>query len=389
MKLASVVNINDINNLIQYKFKSTPIGQFTCDGVVHMIDQQIEFAGLLRSANKQSTAIFNDNFRADLLKNMKKMTIYTSLIMGVFVALSGASLSQAQTSVTTNQAGANAKIDVLGGGFTPLTNIGVSQSRIVVYRTFNTQQLPGATGVFIQGQYHTSLVPGGYSQLCLPPGQFEVGARQFRVGQNARDSYDTITAIALPPAQTQYVRVEESSGRPVMKPVTAAQALQELGATRLQVHTISRVTQAQNCMAVAAPVVAPVIQPEQFILPGDTLFAFGRSDLNGLTAAGRESLDGLISQIRNAYARVDRVHVIGHADPLGSPSVNDRLSVNRANTVRQYLMTNGQISAPVTAEGKGARQPVETRCPRQATAASIACNQVNRRVVMEVSGQRR
>jgi hypothetical protein len=169
--------------------------------------------------------LFNDNFRADLLKNMKKMTIYTSLIMGVFVALSGASLSQAQTSVTTNQAGANAKIDVLGGGFTPLTNIGVSQSRIVVYRTFNTQQLPGATGVFIQGQYHTSLVPGGYSQLCLPPGQFEVGARQFRVGQNARDSYDTITAIALPPAQTQYVRVEESSGRPVMKPVTAAQAL--------------------------------------------------------------------------------------------------------------------------------------------------------------------
>ena len=388
MKLASVVNINDINNLIQYKFKSTPIGQFTCDGVVHMIDQQIEFAGLLRSANKQSTAIFNDNFRADLLKNMKKMTIYTSLIMGVFVALSGASLSQAQTSVTTNQAGANAKIDVLGGGFTPLTNIGVSQSRIVVYRTFNTQQLPGATGVFIQGQYHTSLVPGGYSQLCLPPGQFEVGARQFRVGQNARDSYDSVTAVALPPAQTQYLSVEESSGRPVMKPVTAAQALQELGATRLQMHTISRVTQAQNCMAVAAPVVAPV-QPEQFTLSTDTLFAFGRFDLNGLTAAGRESLDLLMSQIRNAYARVDSVHVIGHADPLGSPDFNERLSVNRANTVRQYLITNGQISAPVTSEGKGARQLVETRCARQPTTASIACNQVNRRVVTEVTGQRR
>jgi OOP family OmpA-OmpF porin len=332
--------------------------------------------------------LFNDNFRADLLRNMKKINIYTSLILGLFVALSGAFLSHAQTSVTTNQAGVNAKIDVLGGVFTLPTNIGVNQSRIVVYRNFNTQQLPGATGVFIQGQYHTSLVPGGYSQLCLPPGQFEVGARQFRVGQSAQDSYDTVTAIALPPAQTQYLSVIESSGRPVMKPVTASQALQELGATRLQIHTISRVTQAQNCVAVAAPVVATV-QPEQFTLSADTLFAFGRFDLNGLTAAGRESLDLLMSQIRNAYARVDSVHVIGHADPLGSPDSNERLSVNRANTVRQYLITNGQISAPVTSEGKGARQLVESRCARQATAASIACNQVNRRVVTEVTGQRR
>ena len=332
--------------------------------------------------------LFNDKFRADLLRNMKKINIYTSLIVGLFVALSGAFLSHAQTSVTTNQAGVNAKIDVLGGFFTLPTNIGVNQSRIVVYRNFNTQQLPGATGVFIQGQYHTSLVPGGYSQLCLPPGQFEVGARQFRVGQSAQDSYDTVTAIALPPAQTQYLSVIESSGRPVMKPVTASQALQELGATRLQIHTISRVTQAQNCVAVAAPVVATV-QPEQFTLSADTLFAFGRFDLNGLTAAGRESLDLLMSQIRNAYARVDSVHVIGHADPLGSPDFNERLSVNRANTVRQYLITNGQISAPVTSEGKGARQLVESRCARQATAASIACNQVNRRVVTEVTGQRR
>jgi OOP family OmpA-OmpF porin len=320
---------------------------------------------------------------------MQRIKIHTSLFIGLFVALCGVSVSQAQTSVTTNQAGVNAKIDVLGGVFSPLTNIGTSQSRIVVYRTLNTQQLAGATGVFIQGQYHTSLLPGGYSQLCLPPGQFEVGARQFRVGQSARDNYDTVTAIELPPAQTQYLTVVEASGRPVMKPVTAAQALQELGATRLQMHTISRVAQAQNCVTVAAPVVAPVIQPEQFILSTDTLFAFGRSDLNGLTASGRESLDLLTARIRKDYARVDSVHVVGHADPLGSSAFNERLSVNRANTVRQYLKTNGQISAPLTSEGKGARQLVETRCARQPTSAAIACNQVNRRVVTEVTGQRR
>lgn len=316
---------------------------------------------------------------------MKKIKICSPLFLALVVALGGGSATQAQTSVTTNQAGVNARIEVLGGVFTPLTNIGSSQSRIVVYRTTSTQQLPGATGVFIQGQYHTSLVPGGYSQLCLPPGQFEVGARQFRVGQNARDSYDTVTAIALPAAQTQYLTVVESAGRPVMKPVTAAQAQQELAATRLQIHTVSRVVQAQNCVEAAAP----VVQPEQFILSSDTLFAFGRSDLNGLTASGRESLDMLTARIRKDYVRVDSVHVIGHADPLGSPEFNERLSVNRANTVRQYLKNNGQISASVTSEGRGARQLVETRCPRQTTSAAIQCNQANRRVVTEVTGQRR
>lgn len=331
-------------------------------------------------------ALFDrQNFRADLLSTMKPIQIFAPLFIAMMVTLGGGSVTHAQTSVTTNQAGVNARIDVLGSAFAPLTNIGSSQSRLVIYRTANTQPLSGATGVFIEGQYHTSLVPGGYSLLCLPPGQFEVGARQFRVGQNARDNYDTVTAIDLPAAQTQYLTVIESAGRPVLRPVSANQALQELGATRLQIHTISRVARAQTCVTETAP----VAQPEQFVLSSDALFAFGRSDLNGLTASGRQALDMLTERIRKDHVRIDSIHVIGHADPLGPSDVNERLSVKRANTVRQYLQTNGQISAPVTSEGRGSRQLVETRCARVATSTAIICNQPNRRVVTEVSGQRR
>ena len=350
-----------------------------------MIFKYFGFIGLPCFSDLQSSAHFLDNLPADVPSTMKKIKIYSPLFIGLIVALVGGSVTQAQTSVTTNQAGVNARIDVLGSVFAPLANIEPTQSRIVVYRTTNATQLPGATGVFIQGQYHTSLVPGGYSQLCLPPGQFEMGARQFQVGQKAKDSYDTVTSVQLTPAQTQYLMVDETSGRPVMKPVSATQAQQELGATRLQIHTLSRVAQAQTCVVAAAP----VVQPEQFILSSDALFAFGRSDLNGLTAAGRESLDLLMARIRKDYARVDGVHVIGHADPLGSHDFNERLSVNRAYTVRQYLKNSGQISAPVTSEGRGSRQLVETHCARQATRASIECNQPNRRVVTEVVGQRR
>jgi OOP family OmpA-OmpF porin len=318
---------------------------------------------------------------------MQKLKIQQSLSLWLLSAVCGLAVAHAQTSLVTNQEGLNARIEVLGGVFTPPAPIAASQSRIVVYRANNSNLLQGATGVFIDGQYHTSLVPGGYSQLCLRPGPVEVGARQFRVGQNARDSYDSVTAIELPGAQTQYLAVVETSGRPVMKPVSANQAIQELGNARLQIHTISRVSQAQSCIAVAAPAVPA--QPDQYILSSDSLFAFGRSDLNGLTAAGRASLDLLTTRIRREYLSVDKVHVIGHADPLGPPGFNERLSVERANTVLQYLKTTGQISAPITSEGRGARQPVQTRCARVASNASIACNQPNRRVVTEVSGQRR
>lgn len=328
-------------------------------------------------------------FQVQVLKVMQKNKRISLISSVVGTALWLATLVHAQTSVVTNQPGVNSRIDVLGSVFTPVSPVGATQSRIVLYRSANAAPLAGATGVFINGQYHTSLVPGGYSQLCLPPGQWELGARQFSVGQNARDRYDSISAMALAPAQTQYVAVVESAGRPVMKPVPSVQALQELGSARLQIHTISRVTQAQNCVEVAAPVVAQAVPPDQYTLSSDTLFLFGRSDLNGLTTAGRESLDVLTARIQKEYVRMDRLHVVGHADPLGSAVFNERLSVNRANTVRQYLKTKSQITAPITSEGKGDRQLVETRCGRAPTSAAIACHQPNRRVVTEVTGQRR
>jgi outer membrane protein OmpA-like peptidoglycan-associated protein len=129
--------------------------------------------------------------------------------------------------------------------------------------------------------------------------------------------------------------------------------------------------------------------PQQFSLSGDALFAFGKSDKAGLTQDGLSSLDQLIARIRNEYAQITHIHVIGHADPLGSAVANERLSAERANTVRRHLESVGQISARMTSEGRGSRQPVVTSCGKAASASAIACNQPNRRVVVEVIGQRR
>lgn len=281
-----------------------------------------------------------------------------------------------------------ARIEVLGGALAQ-GDVAVAQrqSRLVVYR-LDDVALPGATSVFVDGTYHASLIPGAHTELCYRKGPVELGARQMEVAQRAKDLPDTITALQLPAGRTQYLRVTEQGGRPVLRPVPAAQALQELGGTRQQKHTISRV--AQPCEAVVqAAQLPPTPQLSEHTLSADSLFAFARSDRQGMTGQGMRALEQFAATLRRDYARIDRLHVVGHADPLGEQALNERLAIERANTVRVYLEDVGQLRVPISAEGRGAREPVYTGCPRSDSAQARACHLPNRRVAVEVTGIRR
>ena len=279
--------------------------------------------------------------------------------------------------------GGQARIDVLGERFAQLPAVAASQSRIVLYRLDDNRD--GATSVFVNDRYHTSLVPGAWSQLCYRSGPIEIATRQMQAATRpAKDRYDAISAITLQGGQVHYLRVSDTHSRPVLRPVPAAQALQELGSARLQLHTVSRV--AQDCMEV---MVAPAVLAQTYTLAADTLFAFDRSDRAGMTDAGTRAIDLLLSRLSQDYSRIDRVHLIGHADPLGRPERNERLSIERAQTVREYITTTGALQAPMTAEGRSSREPVVRHCGNTATPQAIACNLPNRRVAVEVTGIRR
>lgn len=276
------------------------------------------------------------------------------------------------------------RLESLGGAFVTPSPVSASQSRVVVYRRADSR-LPGASSVFVDGRYHASLVAGTWSAFCYRSAPVELGARQMQVGSRHKDLMDTITALNLEPGQTHYLRVQDANTRPVLQPVPSAQALQELVGTREQKHTISRV--AQDC--VAAPAVAPALVRETITLASDTLFAFDRSDAQSMTGAGLQEIDRLMARINENFARVEQLHVIGHADPLGNPARNEKLAQARAQTVRDHLAGKGLTNVNITTEGRGSREPVVTACPRVATAASIACNLPNRRVEVVVTGQRR
>ena len=295
-----------------------------------------------------------------------------------------ACLSWAQTSNTAIES-SSGRIEVLGQSYASAPAVSARQSRVVVY-SLDDLRLQGATSIFVNGTYHASLIKGAYSDLCYSPGNVELGARQMQVGQRPKDQPDTITAMPLRGGQTHYLRVREQGGRPLLEPVAAAQAERELPSKRLQLHTISRV--AQECITSNEPMPAAA-EPVRHTLPADTLFAFARSDRAAMTSAGLGAIDQILSKLRNDYSRIDRLHIVGHADPLGDYAINERLAIERANTVRQYIDSTGQLRAPISAEGRGSREPVVTHCGRIDTPQARVCNQPNRRVVIEVMGVRR
>jgi len=97
-----------------------------------------------------------------------------------------------------------------------------------------------------------------------------------------------------------------------------------------------------------------------------------------LKPGAREKL-AKVSGILLAYPGL-RVQVEGYTDSTGTPEYNQRLSEQRAMTVRDYLVGQGINMNSVSAQGFGQNDPV-------ASNASASGRQQNRRVQMVVSGE--
>jgi outer membrane protein OmpA-like peptidoglycan-associated protein len=98
----------------------------------------------------------------------------------------------------------------------------------------------------------------------------------------------------------------------------------------------------------------PVVN-DTLVVP-DVLFKFDKTELNP-AFAGR--LDTLISKIKSRVFK--RIEVLGHTDSLGTDAYNQRLSLNRAITVKKYLID--QLHYPedkIVAKSFAATLPVST-----------------------------
>jgi OOP family OmpA-OmpF porin len=141
-----------------------------------------------------------------------------------------------------------------------------------------------------------------------------------------------------------------------------------------------------------APVQAPAVVEEvvvvreaitmPFTLSLDTLFDF---DSATLKADADAALDALAQQIGRAdYQKVD---IVGHADRIGAPLYNQRLSERRAQAVRAYLAAHGVDESKISFSGVGSSDPATgAQCNGLRGARLIACLQPDRFAEVTVAG---
>lgn len=139
----------------------------------------------------------------------------------------------------------------------------------------------------------------------------------------------------------------------------------------------------ESCAAVldpprppAPPAPAPAPLPEQPLrLSADALFGF---DSAKLSAEGQQAVQGILAQVREA-AQVQSIRVTGYTDRIGSASYNQALSQRRADAVRTALVQGGVPAGSISAEGRGAAEPI-VQCEQRNRRELIACLAPNRRV---------
>ena len=145
--------------------------------------------------------------------------------------------------------------------------------------------------------------------------------------------------------------------------------------------------------APAAPAPAPVAKPAPapeapkkpaiVNIASTELFEFNKATLS---ADARGLLDREVIGKLKDLGTIRYINVNGHADRLGTPQYNQKLSEKRADAVRAYLVSKGVDAKSVETFGFGKTLPVKS-CPDQKQRKEvIECLAPNRRVIVEIQG---
>ena len=88
-------------------------------------------------------------------------------------------------------------------------------------------------------------------------------------------------------------------------------------------------------------------------IPNDISFDTGRSDI-------KPNLRPILDQFAQGLSQQAsmEVKIVGHTDNKGSDAVNNPLSVNRAQSARDYLVGRGVNASRISIDGRGSREPI-------------------------------
>ena len=88
-------------------------------------------------------------------------------------------------------------------------------------------------------------------------------------------------------------------------------------------------------------------------IPNDISFDVGSA---AIKPELRAVLDPFVASLQGDPSA--HVMIVGHTDSTGSDALNNRLSIERADSVRDYIVTRGVAAGRVATAGRGDREPI-------------------------------
>lgn len=114
----------------------------------------------------------------------------------------------------------------------------------------------------------------------------------------------------------------------------------------------------------------------------DGVFEFDKSDIADLRPGGTEKLNKIADQLLSG-GEITQLKIVGHADRLGDDAYNQKLSEERANAIREYLIRKNIAAEVITTQGVGKSQPLVECRQAKRDETLIRCLEPNRRFEIE------
>lgn len=247
-------------------------------------------------------------------------------------------------------------------------------SQLVYY--YSPDNKHGPLNIYIDKAFHTSLLPGEFTLLCVAPGEHSFAAALDDAPRYAKKTRPDTKAL-FKSGQTYFVRAAVADGSVSNQPVARISAERALAAIQRQHRIVNRASAVKPCQYTGGEGVTLVREA--------ILFRFAGSRYQDLLPASRDRLNDIITALKKV-SHINAINLTGYTDGIGRIDSNRRLSQARAETVRLALLRAGFTDALIHAAGNGVAQSADG-CRASVSHQDDGCNRLSRRVDVVIDGR--
>lgn len=258
----------------------------------------------------------------------------------------------------------------------------IPKNRVSLYfiRQADADGAQTSANLAINGDYHTSLQPGGFTQVYSCPGINNISA--VTTSQKTNDLLKDAIEVTLPTEQNYFFYIEVDDQERISLTQVSPESANNLFANKqYQNHHITRVV--PNCpevQVIAPPIVStpmvPVIIPvleEKVSIEMRILFDTDKAVIKPQYFSEVEDVANFMKKYGNTNAVIE-----GHTDSTASDAYNQKLSERRAQAVQKMLIEKYGIDPNrLIATGYGESRPIASNTTKDG-------RQQNRRVIAVV-----